>query len=109
MLDNLVIIYKFIADVFFYVVAQADENEVVMSYVLHALTDSIQILLRDEVEKKTMLECLDLVLLTMDEIIDGGYLQMDKSGKRFVDGGYDGDAHLILHDDDTCRCIFCTA
>jgi len=29
---------------------------------------------RNQVEKRTMLENLDYVLLTMDELVDGGYL-----------------------------------
>ena len=74
MFDNHVIVYKFIADVFFYVVAGVEENEIAMAQVLSALTESTSILLRNNVEKKTVLENLDLVLIAMDEIVDGGII-----------------------------------
>ncbi len=50
MFDNFVVVYKFISDVYFYVVSSVDENEIVLSQVLQALTESSQILLRYEGE-----------------------------------------------------------
>ena len=72
MFDNFVVVYKFVSDVYYYVVASVDENEIVMAQVLQALCESTNILLRNSVDKKTVLENLDLVLIAMDEIIDGG-------------------------------------
>ena len=69
MFDNHVIVYKFIADVFFYIVASPEENEIAMAQVLAALTESTSILLRSNVEKKSVLENIDLVLIAMDEIV----------------------------------------
>jgi coatomer subunit zeta len=67
-----VVVYKFIGDVFFYVVGSDDENEVVLYSVLQGLTESLTVLLRGAVEKRVVLENLDLALLTVDEIVDEG-------------------------------------
>ena len=40
--------------------------------VLHCLYDSVSQILRKNVEKKSLLENLDVVMLAMDEISDGG-------------------------------------
>mmetsp|Transcript_37343 Transcript_37343/g.80664 ORF Transcript_37343/g.80664 Transcript_37343/m.80664 type:complete len:184 (+) Transcript_37343:185-736(+) len=74
MFDNFVVVYKFISDVYFYVVSSVDENEIVLAQVLQALTESSQILLRSSVDKRSVLENLDLILIAMDEIIDGGII-----------------------------------
>lgn len=40
--------------------------------VLNAFFDAVSMMLRKNVEKRTLLENLDGVLLAMDEIVDGG-------------------------------------
>ncbi|KAK2076474.1 hypothetical protein QBZ16_000999 [Prototheca wickerhamii] len=84
--DNVIVVYKFVGDLMFYVAGGSDENEILLYSVLNAFVDSISLLLRcvgevtifweDEggnaVEKKTVLENLDLILLAMDEIVEGG-------------------------------------
>lgn len=72
MYDDVVVVYKFIGDLMFYVVGHSDENEIVLANVLVGFYDSITLLLRNAVEKKTVLENLDLVLLAMDELVEGG-------------------------------------
>jgi hypothetical protein len=72
MFDDVVVVYKFINDLMFFVVGSAEENEVVLCSVLVGLYDGITLLLRNAVEKKTVLENLDLVLLAMDEMVEGG-------------------------------------
>jgi len=74
MFDDVVVTYKFIGDLMFYVVGHADENEIVMANVLIGFYDSVVMLLRNAVEKKTVLENLDLVLLCMDELAEGGLI-----------------------------------
>merc|ERR550532_1636215 len=74
MFDDVVVVYKFIGDLMFYVTGSIDENELILYSVLQAFYDSVSLLLRDAVEKKTVLENLDLVLLAMDEIIDNGVI-----------------------------------
>jgi hypothetical protein len=109
MFDDVIVVYKFIGDLMFFVTGANDENELILYTVLQAFYESVSLLLRyvprqpsprvstpydwahssgacpslkhpliqifrDAVEKKTVLENLDLVLLAMDEIIDGGYV-----------------------------------
>jgi hypothetical protein len=74
MLDNALVVYKFIGDLMFYVLGDVDENEIILADVLVGFYDSITLLLRNAVEKKTVLENLDLVLLAMDEIVEGGLI-----------------------------------
>jgi coatomer subunit zeta len=67
-------VYKFTSDLLFYVTSSEHENEIVVSAVLQALFESISMLLRGITEKRTALENLDLVLLAIDELIDGGVI-----------------------------------
>merc|ERR1711869_166943 len=94
MFDNFIVVYKFISDVYFYVVASVDENEIIMAQVLQALTESTQALLRSSVDKKAILENLDLVLVAMDEIIDGGIIfetdSQQVASRVTMRGKYDG-------------------
>ncbi|KAL7102717.1 hypothetical protein ACP275_08G135500 [Erythranthe tilingii] len=74
MFENNVVVYKFVQDLHFYVTGGEDENEVILSTVLQGFFDAIDILLRGNVEKKEALENLDLILLCIDEIVDGGII-----------------------------------
>ncbi|CAM0950769.1 hypothetical protein ACUV84_037964 [Puccinellia chinampoensis] len=74
LLDGYIIVYKFVHDLHFFVTAGDDENELIISNVLQGFADSVGLLLRGDVEKRTALENLDLILLCIDEIIDGGII-----------------------------------
>lgn len=74
MFDNLVVVYKTLGDLTFFVTGDENENELVLYNVLHAFYESVNILLRGTVDKKAALENLDQVLVAMDEIIDGGLI-----------------------------------
>ena len=67
-------LYKHSLDLIFYVVGPASENELMLHSALSAFYDAITILLRT-VEKRSVLENLDMVLLCLDETIDDGYVQ----------------------------------
>lgn len=45
-----------------------------LSAALNALVDALQMLLRNQVEKRGVLENLDLVVLCLDETVDDGYV-----------------------------------
>merc|ERR1712086_661475 len=49
-----------------------DENELLALSTLNALEETMSNLLRNQVSKKILIENLDLLLLTMDEIVDDG-------------------------------------
>ncbi|CAN0483164.1 unnamed protein product, partial [Discosporangium mesarthrocarpum] len=61
-------------------VGSADENELILTAVLDALYEALTVLLRGQVDRRTMLENLAQVLLTMDELVDAGrILEIDPS------------------------------
>lgn len=74
MFDNKIVIYKFIQDLYFYVTGDDDENELILTAVLQGFFDAVALLLRNNVEKREALENLDLILLCLDEIVDGGMI-----------------------------------
>ncbi|CAI0424482.1 unnamed protein product [Linum tenue] len=78
MIDSYVIVYKFVEDLHFFVTGGEDQNELILASVLQGFFDAVGILLRGNVEKSEVLENLDLILLCLDETIDGGVpLQTD--------------------------------
>jgi hypothetical protein len=74
MFDGYIVVYKFISDLHFYVTGGDEENELILATVLQGFFDAVGLLLRGNVEKKTILENLDLILLALDEIVDGGII-----------------------------------
>lgn len=92
-LDTSVIVYKVINDVILYVVGNTQENELILQSVLQALDETISNLLKNQVSKRTLVENLDLLLLSIDEIIDDGLiLETDSNlvvGRVCMVGGSD--------------------
>lgn len=74
MFENNIIVYKFVQDLHFYVTGGEEENEVILASVLQGFFEAVGILLRDNVDKREALENLDLILLCIDEIVDGGII-----------------------------------
>ncbi|XP_057475042.1 coatomer subunit zeta-1-like [Actinidia eriantha] len=72
MFDNNIVVYKFIQDLHFFVTGGDDENEIILATVLQGFVDAVSLLLRNNVDKMEALENLDLILLCLDEIVDGG-------------------------------------
>jgi len=65
-------VYKHSLDLIIYIVAGPSENELMIYTALTSLTDALTMLLRNNLEKRAVLENLDLVLLCLDETIDDG-------------------------------------
>ena len=80
MFDGNIVVYKFISDLHFYVTAEDHENELILLSVLQGFFESVSLLLRGLVEKRSVLENLDLVLLVLDELVDGGVILETDSG-----------------------------
>ncbi|CAG9864298.1 unnamed protein product [Phyllotreta striolata] len=74
MLDGLTCVYKSNVDLFFYVMGSSHENELILMSVLNCLYDSVSQILRKNMEKRVVLDSLDIVMLAMDEICDGGII-----------------------------------
>lgn len=72
--DSHLILFKASLDVIFYVVGPAAENELMLSGVLSAFYDATSMLVRHQVEKRAILENLDLVTLALDETVDDGII-----------------------------------
>ena len=65
-------VYKHSLDLIIYFVASPLENEIMLSAALTLLVDALTMLLRNSLEKRGLLENLDLVLLCLDETVDDG-------------------------------------
>ncbi|KAL3824466.1 hypothetical protein ACJIZ3_020495 [Penstemon smallii] len=74
MLENSIIVYKFVQDLHFFVTGGDDENELILATVLQGFFDAVTLLLRNNVDQREALENLDLILLCLDEIVDGGII-----------------------------------
>ncbi|KAK4191733.1 putative coatomer subunit zeta [Podospora australis] len=72
LLDNQIVLYKNESDVAIFVVGGVDENEILLYNVLLALRDSLHLLFKQSVDKRTIIENFDLVSLAIDEICDDG-------------------------------------
>ena len=76
MLDGLTCVYKSNVDLFFYVMGGTHENELILLSVLNCLFDTISLILKKNVEKRALLDNLDVVMLAFDEICDGGLVHL---------------------------------
>jgi Clathrin adaptor complex small chain len=65
-------VYKHSLDLILYIIAGPSENELMLWSALQALSDALSMLLRNQLEKRGVLENLDLVVLCLDETIDDG-------------------------------------
>lgn len=74
MYENNIVLFRGGPDTLFFVVGAATENEILISAVLDGFVDCLAALLRGQIDRRTLLDNLALVLLTIDEIIDGGLI-----------------------------------
>lgn len=71
-MDGQTIIYRSSVDLFFYVMGASNENGLILASVMSCLYESLSQILKKNVEKKTLLDSLDIIILALDEICDGG-------------------------------------
>ena len=74
LLENYIVLFRDMADTKVYFIGSSSENELLLYSALTGFTDAISHLLRQYVDKRTMLENLDFILLALDEIVDGGII-----------------------------------
>ncbi|EAU91197.1 coatomer zeta subunit [Coprinopsis cinerea okayama7 len=72
--DGHLAVYKHSLDVILYFIAGPTENELMVSLALSTLIDAMTMLLRNSLEKRGILENLDMVLLCLDETVDDGII-----------------------------------
>lgn len=70
--NNHLVLYKSSIDLTFYLIGPEHENELMLQSALNAFHEAVSLLLRHQVEKRSVLENLDLVVLALDETIDDG-------------------------------------
>jgi len=74
MYDGRLAVYKHSTDLIFYIIGNSDENELMLHAALMSFCDALNILLRNQTEKRAALENYDLVMLCLDEVIDDGVI-----------------------------------
>ncbi|KAF9075541.1 coatomer protein [Rhodocollybia butyracea] len=72
--DGHLAVYKHSLDIILYFIASPLENELMLSTALNSLIDAQSLLLRNQLEKRGVLENLDVVLLCLDETVDDGII-----------------------------------
>lgn len=98
MIDNYIVVCKFASDLRFFVTGSEFENELILATVLQGFFEAVSLLLRNNVDKSEALLHLDLILLCIDEIVDGGIILETEgsviAGKVATSSGMDGAASL---------------
>jgi len=74
MIEGLTCVYRSNVDLYFYVIGSAQENELILVSVLNCFYDSLSHMLRKNVEKRSLIDNMDGVLLAVDEICDNGII-----------------------------------
>ena len=74
LLDGLTLVLKGCQDVCICVVGGGDENELILTTVVEALVEAVTTLIRQPIERRSLFHNLELLLLAMDEMVDGGVI-----------------------------------
>ena len=72
LLEEMTVIYKSNVDLYFYIVGDSSENELILANMLTTFYDSVSGVLNKNVEKRVLLANLHQILLLLDEMIDSG-------------------------------------
>jgi len=70
--DGYIVIHRFVTDLHMYVVGAKNENPLILDRVLCCLVEVVTTLLNKNIERQSVLENLDQIILALDEICDGG-------------------------------------
>ncbi|CDW55249.1 coatomer subunit zeta 1 [Trichuris trichiura] len=74
LLDGLICVYKSSVDLYFCVIGSGQQDELILYSVLNCFYETVVHILKKSVEKKTLYECVDMVMLAIDEICDSGVI-----------------------------------
>ena len=74
LMENIVSVFRSGSDVTMYVVGSSQENEIILLTVLDATFEAVSGLLKGRVDRHVLLDNIELVLLTLDEVVDGGMI-----------------------------------
>ncbi|ETK92475.1 hypothetical protein F441_04269 [Phytophthora nicotianae CJ01A1] len=73
LIENIVSVFRCGSDTTMHVIGSASENELILLTVLDSAFDAVSNLLKGRMDRHVMLDNIELVLLTFDEVVDGGY------------------------------------
>ncbi|ORX50701.1 snare-like protein [Piromyces finnis] len=74
MYEGKLVIYQNIVDVFIYVIANQYQNELMLCNFMTSFIDALNILLKNQVEKRVIMDNMDVVFLCIDECLDEGII-----------------------------------
>ncbi|KAJ0411461.1 hypothetical protein ATCC90586_008510 [Pythium insidiosum] len=74
LVENIVSVFRSGSDVTMHVVGSANENEIILLSVLDAAFEAVSTLLKGRLDRHVLLDNIELVLLTLDEVVDGGMI-----------------------------------
>lgn len=72
--ENHTVVYKEYADTIVYVIGGLNESEILLYNVLQGLTGAFEIILSSQLDKRSMLESYDMLVLAIDETVDDGII-----------------------------------
>ena len=72
--ENKLVFYKEYIDLTIYLIGDPNENEIILQTSFNALKNSLELILNNGIDKKNVQENYDMVLLTIDEIVDNGII-----------------------------------
>jgi hypothetical protein len=73
-LDQVTVLFKPVGDVTFFVVADQNENEILMQQLLDCIVEACELLYREELERRTILEAPHWLMIAVDEMIEDGLI-----------------------------------
>lgn len=83
LMDADIYVYKSGNECKFFISGPVEENELILVGVLDCIYDTLASLLKGQMDKRTMLDNLELILLTIDECLDHGHI-MELDGDAVV-------------------------
>jgi len=94
LLDDLTIIYRANVDLYFYIIGDYRENELVLSAMLNTFYDAVSLVLSKNVEKRYLLASLHQILLLVDEMVDDGIVLDTDSSSIIMKIGCGGPTNI---------------
>lgn len=73
-IDEFIAVHETVAELKIIIVGRDGHNELMLLGALSTFVKSIAILLRDQVDRRTVLENIDYIMLLLDETIDSGVI-----------------------------------
>lgn len=72
LVESWTVVFKMVNSLTVYIVGSNEENEIFMSSVLDTLVESLEMVYRGELERNKVVDEMDLMLLTIDEMFEEG-------------------------------------